>query len=101
MKITRPMIAPALVWLMATPAVAQDAADRARIDAIARDAARQFAETRLASAEQTRPTTPPQPPGTRVPLGLDDAVARALERNLDIAVERLNPDVRRQPPTLS
>lgn len=39
-----------------------------------------------------------QPAGTPVPattaavdLGLDEAVARALERNLDIAVERLNP----------
>ena len=40
--------------------------------------------------EQTRPTNPPQP-GVRVELTLDDAVKRALERNLDIAVERLNP----------
>jgi outer membrane protein len=29
--------------------------------------------------------------GTAVELKIDDAVARALERNLDIAVERLNP----------
>ena len=91
MKNTRLMIPLALVWLTVAPAVAQDSADRARIDAIARDAARQFAETRLASAEQTRPTTPPPPAGTPASLGLDEAVARALERNLDIAVERLNP----------
>ena len=40
---------------------------------------------------QTRPTVPPPPPGTPVEIALDDAVQRALERNLDIAVERLNP----------
>src|SRR5215510_6224459 len=62
-----------------------------RIDAITREAVRQFAEARTASAEeQTRPTNPPQP-GVRVELTLDDAVKRALDRNLDIAVERLNP----------
>ena len=31
--------------------------------------------------------------GTRSDLTLEDAIARALERNLDIAVERLNPQV--------
>jgi len=82
-------IAPLVACLAATPAIAQDA-DRARTDAIAREAARQFAEARLA-ADQTRPTVPPPAPGTSVTLTLDDAVARALERNLDIAVERLNP----------
>jgi outer membrane protein TolC len=36
-----------------------------------------------------------QDPGTgpRTDLTLDDAIARALERNLDLAVERLNPQV--------
>ena len=36
-----------------------------------------------------------QAPGTgpQIDLTLDDAIARALERNLDIAVERLNPQV--------
>jgi outer membrane protein len=72
----------------AAPALAQDS-EQARIDAITRDAVRQFAEAR-ASEEQTRPTNPPQP-GVRVELTLDDAVKRALERNLDIAVEQLNP----------
>src|ERR687895_522077 len=90
-KIARLTIAPALAWLTATAAFAQDPAERARVDAIAREAARQFAEARLAASDQTRPSTPPPAPGTRVPLGLDEAVARSLERNLDIAVERLNP----------
>ena len=31
--------------------------------------------------------------GPRVDLTLDEAVARALERNLDLAVQRLNPQV--------
>ena len=77
-----------VVALGASPAVAQDS-EQQRIDAITRDAVRQFAEAR-SGEEQTRPTNPPQP-GVRVELTLDDAVKRALERNLDIAVERLNP----------
>jgi outer membrane protein TolC len=65
--------------------------EQERIDAITRDAVRQFAEARAATpAEQTRPTNPPEP-GVKVELTLDDAVKRALDRNLDIAVERLNP----------
>ena len=76
------------VALGASPAFAQDS-EQQRIDAITRDAVRQFAEAR-SGEEQTRPTNPPQP-GVRVELTLDDAVKRALERNLDIAVERLNP----------
>ena len=76
------------VALGASPAFAQDS-EQQRIDAITLDAVRQFAEAR-SGEEQTRPTNPPQP-GVRVELTLDDAVKRALERNLDIAVERLNP----------
>ena len=74
--------------LGASPAFAQES-EQERIDAITRDAVRQFAEARTGE-EQTRPTNPPQP-GVRVELTLDDAVKRALEQNLDIAVERLNP----------
>jgi outer membrane protein TolC len=87
----------ALLLLIAAgaPVAAQDSAERARLDEIAREAARQFvearADTRTDAGDQTRPTTPPPPPGTRVELTLDGAVERALERNLDIAVERLNP----------
>jgi outer membrane protein TolC len=76
----------ALGW---SPALAQQS-EQDRIDAITREAARQFAEARAAAPEQTRPTNPPQP-GVRIELTLDDAVKRALDRNLDIAVERLNP----------
>jgi len=75
----------------AAPAFAQDATDATRLDAIAREAARQFAEARLAGSDQTRPTAATPAPGAEVPVTLDEAVARSLERNLDIAVERLNP----------
>jgi len=65
-------------------------ADRARIEAIARDAAGKFAAAN-SGLGQTGPTTPATPPGEQVNLTMDEATARALERNTDIAVERLNP----------
>jgi hypothetical protein len=59
---------------IAPVAYAQDAGERARFDELARTAAQQFAEARIAAeAEQTRPTTPPTA-GTVVELALDDAV---------------------------
>jgi len=73
------------------PAGAQTDADRIRLDEIARQAAREFAAAHADGAEQTRPTVPPPAAGTNVELTLDEATARALDRNLDIAVERLNP----------
>jgi outer membrane protein TolC len=99
-NIIRIIAVPALVWLTAAPAAAQGPgsstasrkaqAEAERVDAIAREAARQFAEARLA-ADQTRPTEPAPAAGATIELGLEEAVARSLERNLDIAVERLNP----------
>ena len=84
-----------LLSAAAVPSYAQSAAETARLDDIARDAARRFAEARATASPtaeaQTRPTAPQLAPGTRVELTLDDAVERALERNLDISVERLNP----------
>src|SRR5436190_10575663 len=78
-----------LVFLAARPVAAQQSAtDTARLDDLAREAAREFAAARGSAADQTRPTTPPPPPGEMVNLTLDEATARALERNLDIAVER-------------
>ena len=71
---------------------AQSSEESRRLEEIARTAAQQFATAREAAKDdQTRPTTPPLPPGTVVELTLDDSTQRALERNLDIAVERLNP----------
>ena len=73
------------------PAGAQTDAERVRLDEIAREAAREFAAANSSTLDQTRPTAPAPPAGTQVDLTLDEATARALERNLDIAVERLNP----------
>jgi outer membrane protein len=76
--------------LVAAPALAQTTTDRARLDEIARVAAQQFVAAR-ADAEQTRPTVPLPEPGTETRLSVDEATTRALERNLELAVERLNP----------
>ncbi len=80
---------------MGAPASAQTTSESARVEQIAREAAQKFAEARLAgrteTKRQTRPTVPPPPPGARVELTLDAAVERALDRNLDLAVERLTP----------
>jgi len=75
--------------LFATPASAQKP-DDGHITDLARAAARQF-ETARVAVDQTRPTIPITTPGPNVELTLDDATARAVERNLDLAVERLNP----------
>jgi outer membrane protein TolC len=81
-----------VVFAGVRPAVAQQSAsDAARLDELAREAAREFAAARSSAPDQTRPTIAPPPPGETVNLTLDEATARALERNLDIAVERLNP----------
>jgi len=76
-------------------ALAQDAAapngvEAARYQEIARIAAQQFDAARAGLAPaQTVPTAPVR--ATSIPLSVTEATARALERNLDIAVERLNP----------
>ena len=80
----------AFLLAAAGPLAAQDPSTRSRLDEIARVAAQQFLAAR-AEAEQTRPTTPPPPDGTQVDLTLQEATTRALERNLELAVERLNP----------
>ena len=62
----------ALGW---SPALAQQS-EQDRIDAITREAVRQFAEARTGAPEQTRPTNPPEP-GVKIELTLDDAVTQA------------------------
>jgi hypothetical protein len=44
---------------------------------------------------QTAPSTPPQTAPRTVRMSIDDAVATALEQNLDLQVQRLNPQLRR------
>jgi outer membrane protein TolC len=91
-SIVRFVVCALVVLAGVRPAAAQQsAADSARLDDLARQAARDFAAATTTFPDQTRPTTPPAAAGQMVNLTLDDATARALERNLDIAVERLNP----------
>ena len=78
-----------LPWSSPRPRRRLSAADKARLDDLAREAARTFAAANT-GVDQTRPTVPARR-RHKVDLTLDDATARALERNLDIAVERLNP----------
>ena len=81
----------ALFALLAAPASAQRVAEeRVRLDDIARRAARQFVAAR-AEGDQASPATAPPAAGAEVALTVDEATARALERNLELAVERLNP----------
>jgi outer membrane protein TolC len=81
----------------AAPAHAQNAdkasaADQARIDLLAKQAAQRFAVAD-AGTPQTQDTQPITETGPKVELTLEDATMRALERNLNISVERLNPEV--------
>jgi outer membrane protein TolC len=70
----------------------QDAAEQSRLNEIARVAAQQYIAARAdVEDSQTRPSAPPEPPGQQVDLTLQEATTRALERNLELAVERLNP----------
>jgi outer membrane protein len=82
----------AITCLCATSVFAQNKSDRDRQNEIARNAAQEFAAARD-NAKQTQPNPALDRTGAVVELTLDDAVMRALERNTDIAIERLNPEV--------
>src|SRR5687767_13729564 len=88
MKIATRMLSCAVALLCAAAPMLALKTDEARFADLARDAARQFAAAR---ADAQRPAGQVAAPGASVELTLDDATARALERNLDLAVERLNP----------
>jgi outer membrane protein len=85
----------AALALSSTPAAAQQKASDAHIQELIREAAR------LASSGQTStPTTAQQggqttaaTAGPKVSLTIEDAVKLALDRNLDIVVQRLNPEI--------
>src|SRR5438128_1968514 len=77
-----------LVVVMAGPAYAQ--VSESRIRELIAQAAAQSGAAMPAPATQTQ-TPAGQRPTVR--LSLDDAVKAALDRNLDIAVQRLNPEI--------
>src|SRR5258708_7360543 len=75
--------------------LAQQRPSEAHIRDLIQEAARIVASgqtTATTTAQQGGQTTAPAP-GPKVPLTLDDAVKLALDRNLDIAVQRLNPEI--------
>jgi hypothetical protein len=73
---------------VAAPARAQRISDE-RIHELIKQAADRVARGEVGDARQTTTTAQGQRPV--VSLTLDDAVRFALERNLDIAVQRVNP----------
>ena len=70
----------------AMPALAQDAS---RSDELSRNAAMRFDQARRSNVQGNASTAAPV--DSLVDMTLDEATTRALERNLDLAVERLNP----------
>jgi outer membrane protein len=80
--------------LSAGSAAAQQRTSETRVQELIREAAKMAAsgQTTPTTAQQGGQTTAPQA-GPRVALTLDDAVKLALERNLDITVQRLNPEI--------
>jgi outer membrane protein TolC len=92
----------ALAWAMVMAAASQASAQRAniteeRIQELIRDAAARAGVTDPArggggqTTAQPAPSARPASAGPMVQMTLDDAIKLALDRNLDIAVQRLNP----------
>ena len=89
MKQTARIWITALGLAMATPALAQQRADEDKNAAHVRELIQQ-------AMQQVQPQAPVaalpfQTPGPRVDLALQEAVQRATERNIDIAVARITP----------
>ena len=78
-----------IVCLFTGAAMPASAQETSRADELSRNAAERFDQARRANAQGNAPTSAPV--DSLVDMTLDEATARALERNLDLAVERLNP----------
>ena len=89
-----PVILAAMLTLGAAiaPLYAQEMSS-ARIKELIREAALQAAKRDQQPATPGAPGATGAPARVKVPLTLDDAVKLALDRNLDIAVQRLNPEI--------
>ncbi len=81
-------LAVVLTALLSGPAQAQTQLSEERIKELIREASKTSIETPTPSSSVQVPGE-----GPTVALTLDDAVRFALERNLDIAVQRLNPQL--------
>jgi outer membrane protein len=73
------------VLLIAGPAFSQTPADTARTESLVKQAVERYAAGREAAQAPMAAVVP------TVPLTLEDAVRRAVDNNLEMAVERLNP----------
>jgi outer membrane protein len=87
----RSMVIAGLALCVASPARAQ--LSEARIQELIRQAADNLAAGGTVASDQTSQTRAPGQSRPVVRLTLDDAVRFALDRNLDIAVQRLNPEI--------
>jgi outer membrane protein len=88
----RSVAATAAFLVFSVSAFAQTSADAIRRDSIVRDALARY-QAGLQEIQSDSPQTPvgqPAPGGVRE-IRMADVVALALDKNLDIAVERLNP----------
>ncbi len=74
-------------WLTAPPVLAQ--VSEARLKELVQAAAAQQAQGPFTFSAQV-----PTGAGPTVPITIEEAVRFALERNLDIAVQRMNPEIR-------
>jgi outer membrane protein TolC len=85
----------AALALPSAPVLAQTRASESHIQELIREAAKIAQSGQVSTpttAQQGGQTTAPAA-GPKVPLTLEDAVRLALERNLDIAVQRVNPEI--------
>ncbi len=91
--VTRAAAAAAVVLSLGapSPASAQVVVTEARIQELIRAAAQRAGVDATARAAGDQPATPASGAQPTVALTLDEAVKLALDRNLDIAVQRLNP----------
>jgi len=88
------MMTAALV-LPSAPVLAQTRASESHIQELIREAAKmaQAGQVSTPTTAQQGGQTPAPAAGPKVALTLEDAVRLALERNLDIAVQRVNPEI--------
>ena len=80
------------VLMVSTVAVAQTApADTARTEDLVKQAMERYSAGLEAAAEARAATAQDAPGAATVALTLEDAVRRAIDNNLEMAIERLNP----------
>src|SRR5215471_20333409 len=85
----------AALTFSSTPAFAQQRVSDAHVQELIREAAKIAAGNQTSTpttAQQGGQTTAPAA-GPKVQLTIEDAVKLALDRNLDISVQRLNPEI--------